>query len=455
MIRYTRKWTNSSVRRFAKGADPVRAITDLARDAVCRAMDEGWSGPPFDPLGIADLLNIKVIPTGDVRDARTVPCDGNIRIEYNPNRPRGRMRYSLAHEIAHTFFPDASEQIRNRTSRQDLVGDDWQLEALCNIAAAEILMPIGTLTDFSAPDLAIEKLLDLRKRFDVSTEALFIRAASVTSVPCAVFCVSRIEAGPNRGKYRINYFIPSTTCSWTVAEDLFFGSNSIVTQCNAIGFTAMGNEFGESNSSKPFYVECVGIPPFPGSVYPRVVGIATRPGTAARTNTLKYIYGDVTQPRGDKRKVIVHVVNNRARSWGGRGVAIAIAKAWPSAHRDYKHWASSNTEARKLGSLWLSPITENDSVASLVCQSGYGESIKPRIRYAALHKCLEKLGTKLQDLHASAHMPRIGCGQAGGSWNVVEEMVITSLCRRKIDVTVYDPPNQNLPQNPQASFKFL
>ena len=70
------------------------------------------------------------------------------RIEYNPNRPRERRRYSVAHEIAHTLFPDCAKRVRHRGSHHGKRpgSDDWQLEALCNIAAAEILMPVvGTL----------------------------------------------------------------------------------------------------------------------------------------------------------------------------------------------------------------------------------------------------------------------------------------------------------------------
>ena len=448
------KWTNPSVRRFAGGENPVQKIADRVREVVCRAMDEGWSGPPFDPLGIADLLKIKVIPTEDIRDARTVPRGSSFRIEYNPNRPRGRMRYSLAHEIVHTLFPDAAEQVWHRATRKESAKDDWQLEALCNVGAAEILMPIGTLPAFSVSDLKIDNLLELQKRFNVSTEALFIRAVSVTSVSSLAFCASRVETGPNRGRYRLNYFIPSRTCPWIFDRHFLLEPGSVANQCSAIGFTAKGSEVWDADRQEALYIECVGIPPFPGSAYPRVVGIATPPSAHQPTEGIIYLRGNVTQPRGDRQKVIVHVVNNRARSWGGRGVAAAIAKAWPEAHRDFRLWSSSRSEAHKLGSLRLFQVSEIDSVASLVCQSGYGESTKPRIRYAALRQCLEKLGSTLEGLLTSAHMPRIGCGQAGGSWKVVEEMVASSLCRRKIPVSVYDPPGQDIESNPQSYFNF-
>ena len=139
-------WTNESVLKFADGREPVQALVEAARTLILNAIDEGWSGPPFDPMKLAELKGIHVSPRGDIPDARTVPLGQNrLAIEYNPMRPNARVRYSIAHEIAHTLFPDCAAKVRNR----ELHGggkDDWQLEALCNIAAAEILMPAGSMT---------------------------------------------------------------------------------------------------------------------------------------------------------------------------------------------------------------------------------------------------------------------------------------------------------------------
>jgi hypothetical protein len=43
-------------------------------------------------------------------------------------------------------------------------------------------------------------------------------------------------------------------------------------------------------------------------------------------------------------------------------------------------------------------------------------------------------------LNASVHMPRIGTGQAGGSWPVVEEIISETLTKVGIKVLVYDLP---------------
>ena len=127
-----RRWTNPSALLLAGDDDPVAAITGRARRLVLEALDAGWTGPPFDPVRLARHLGIQTVPRDDVHDARTVPIGGkDVRIEFNPNRPPGRVRYSLAHEIAHTLFPDCVKQVRERARHQALEGDEWQLEALC------------------------------------------------------------------------------------------------------------------------------------------------------------------------------------------------------------------------------------------------------------------------------------------------------------------------------------
>lgn len=139
-----RTWTNGSVKALAGDSDPVHAITERARTLAIKAIQEGWSGPPYDPFALAEYMNIAVVAREDIPEARTVPAGAGYVIEFNPNRPRSRVKYSIGHELAHTLFPDCSERVRNRVTHRDMKGDDWQLETLCNIGAAELLMPVGS-----------------------------------------------------------------------------------------------------------------------------------------------------------------------------------------------------------------------------------------------------------------------------------------------------------------------
>jgi O-acetyl-ADP-ribose deacetylase (regulator of RNase III) len=62
----------------------------------------------------------------------------------------------------------------------------------------------------------------------------------------------------------------------------------------------------------------------------------------------------------------------------------------------------------------------------------------PPIRYAALKECLITLNHDAKELRASVHMPRIGCGLAGGRWEMVEPLVRKTLSCA--EVFVYDLP---------------
>ena len=123
-------WTNASVRAFAKNADPLTAIEEAARTLVLKAREKGWEGPPFNPLRIAELLEVQIEANSSVADARLVATERGPKIEFNPQQPRERVRFSIAHEIAHLLFPDWSEQIRNRGGDRPRTTGSWKCCAI-------------------------------------------------------------------------------------------------------------------------------------------------------------------------------------------------------------------------------------------------------------------------------------------------------------------------------------
>lgn len=60
------------------------------------------------------------------------------------------------------------------------------------------------------------------------------------------------------------------------------------------------------------------------------------------------------------------------------------------------------------------------------------------IRYKAVRNCLKKVADFAERNDFSVHMPRIGCGLAGGKWNEIEPIIKEELINRNIKVTVYD-----------------
>jgi Zn-dependent peptidase ImmA (M78 family)/O-acetyl-ADP-ribose deacetylase (regulator of RNase III) len=432
----TMQWTNRSVVRFAAGDnDPVGLIERKARELVLRARDAGWEGPPFNPLAIAKLLHIPAEANVEVVDARTISHGNGPRIQFNPTLPRERLRFSIAHEIAHTLFPDVGDAPRHRGGdRAD--PDDWQLEMLCNLAAAEFVMPMGSLPPRDQLP-RIEELIKECRRFDVSVEAFLIRVTKVTNEPVIMFCASPITGPKGTTKYRIDYTIPSSTAPNLYVVGRAIPEGSTVYGCTAIAYTdhAIENWF----EFEGLTIECVGIPRYPGSERPRVAGLIRFQSNVAGRQGMKLVYGDVLDPRAPGEKIICQLANDQARTWGG-GVARSTARKYPKAQESFAAWITSIPRSARLESVHFEMVSQSITIATLIGQQGYGASSSPRIRYVALAECFEKVLAYALKRSASVHMPRIGEGQSGGSWETVAEIVRTVLVNNGIPVTAYELP---------------
>jgi hypothetical protein len=79
-------------------------------------------------------------------------------------------------------------------------------------------------------------------------------------------------------------------------------------------------------------------------------------------------------------------------------------------------------------------------VANMVAQHGYVSRANPvAIHYDALAQCLSELASRLEE-GTIIHMPRIGCGLAGGNWDQIEPLLEEHLATAGFDVWVYDLP---------------
>jgi O-acetyl-ADP-ribose deacetylase (regulator of RNase III) len=312
------------------------------------------------------------------------------------------------------------------------------LEALCNIAAAEFLMPTGSFLELKGQSLNIDELLRRRAQYEVSTEALLIRTVRTASDPVAIFCSSRLESGSRSGRYRLDYTLASTSSSMNLPRGFTLPDRTLAAECIAIGYTAKRHE---TWAGKRLWIECVGIPPYPGAGWPRVAGIVKEPNLkkAYHPPSITYLRGDALEPRGDAPMILAHIVNNTTPNWGG-GFARAVRFRIPQVQEDFKRWAELHRARFRLGESKLSQVRPVFHVLNMIAQEGYGSSSSPRLRYAALQSCLIQLGHTAASTGASVQMPRIGTGQGGGSWEIIEELIRQEVCGRGVPVTVYDLP---------------
>jgi hypothetical protein len=86
-----------------------------------------------------------------------------------------RTRFTTAHELCHTFFYESVPELKFQDHEVD-AGE----ERLCDIGAAELLMPVHALRrQAKAMGTSLEALTKLARLFDVSLEAMLLRLRSV------------------------------------------------------------------------------------------------------------------------------------------------------------------------------------------------------------------------------------------------------------------------------------
>lgn len=152
---------------------------------------------------------------------------------------------------------------------------------------------------------------------------------------------------------------------------------------------------------------------------------------------INYINGDATEPVGEGNIIIAHICNDFGK-WG-RGFVMAISNKWSEPKGEYRKWFKSKNEF-KLGQVQFVQVEDNIWIANLIGQHKLKEDDfgKPPIRYEAIKEGLTKVALKAKELNASVHMPRIGCGLAGGKWSIVKTLIFKSLVNSDVSTTVYD-----------------
>lgn len=150
-----------------------------------------------------------------------------------------------------------------------------------------------------------------------------------------------------------------------------------------------------------------------------------------------YTNGDAIRPVGTGNKIIVHI-SNGIGGWG-KGFIMAISKRRPAPQQQYRQWYQSKQDFA-LGEVQFVPVEPDIWVANMIGQHRLSKDAKgnPPIRYNAVEECLNKVAAYAKEINASVHMPRIGCGLAGGTWDRIEPLIESALQNEGISVTVYD-----------------
>lgn len=150
--------------------------------------------PPIQIRPLALARNItRIVPARLNVDGIISSTDaGTFTIQVNQQHSEVRRRFTCAHEIAHTFFfeLDSSRQkMRVRVqddSLEDLPQGRYE-EYLCNVAAAEILMPYKQFSDHLRQlGVGAAPLMRLASRFKVSLHTAARRTVQLSPFKLAI-----------------------------------------------------------------------------------------------------------------------------------------------------------------------------------------------------------------------------------------------------------------------------
>lgn len=161
----------------------LRATTQsVLTKAKCLVATAGILAPPVDPLKLAATQGIAgVVLSKSLGVSGQLAMEGNeLVIRLNANEPLARRNFTCCHEIAHTFMLD-------RTSAKfrfaNCSGGSLE-ERLCDLAAAEMLMPERLFRPLAAKlEPGVEAVVELARRFGSSIRATILQVGYLAVWP--------------------------------------------------------------------------------------------------------------------------------------------------------------------------------------------------------------------------------------------------------------------------------
>lgn len=161
------KWKSAAAKRLIE-ASGNSSMEEAIRKVVSQFLDNVPLAPTnlnilAEKLNVDKILNEEILGSGELR----ILPSGKYIIVCSTELSKDRINFTIAHEFAHIILSGLGNKLLTRGE---------ELERLCDMCAAEILMPTETFVS------ALEKCADenvLSKQFTVSKKSVQIRIKSL------------------------------------------------------------------------------------------------------------------------------------------------------------------------------------------------------------------------------------------------------------------------------------
>lgn len=170
----SRKWNSAAARRLLSLAPGATTVHEAVRVVVARLVAEDYR-PPTDleragaALGVVGCEARADLPV----PGRLVQGSGGLVVEYADTLPRGRVRFTVAHELGHALFAKTGPGCPTYGS---------ELERLCDMLATELLMPAEQFLARLSQPWSVPTIFALAREFDSSIASTAIRCIELTGV---------------------------------------------------------------------------------------------------------------------------------------------------------------------------------------------------------------------------------------------------------------------------------
>ncbi len=202
--------TFDSLLEEARSRNPAATDEDLIIAISADLVELLDLEPPVNPEVVASYQGISGIERWPLEWAGClVPEEGRLVIRVRDSDPPTRQRFTTFHEIAHTFFPGYRHAPQYRCAPLRVPRQENGIEALCDVAASELLLPAR----YIRPRLAkatfdLDTVEALASECEASMEAAARRLVTLWSGPCLLIGMER-ETEPSQPdqapKLRVSY----------------------------------------------------------------------------------------------------------------------------------------------------------------------------------------------------------------------------------------------------------
>lgn len=187
------EFKNDGTLKASKTKDPLQAFMAMhnaqsnedAMMIACIKLRQraGVAAPPFDLDALMRVCEAKKVETD-------LPIEGGLQlgsdsfiINLRKSDPLARKRFTIAHELGHILLYDA---IADDSEALAILNSDMmhsQVERLCNLAAAEILVPRADfLRAIAENGFNMQSLEKMRTRYGVSHKAILRRFVDISDI---------------------------------------------------------------------------------------------------------------------------------------------------------------------------------------------------------------------------------------------------------------------------------